>query len=324
MLSPNQPEFPMSKKVKDVVKLVTRTAIGGQVLSAIHLGKSHHIYEHSTVHELVNDAVAVPFQPRVPTVGKQECEPYNAENDVDNIELGYLCIGINGHTSITDSNGITNTLPIAHKATDCGLYQIVPFAVKQLDNDLTDEQRRKYRLRKIIEIDGVLYAAYYLRKLHTDETPTTVVINSVNDGRVNSSIWKPTIADLRPTKPNIGYDNDASYITVVSNVSVTFDEEDIENFLDAMELLYGNSNYAITELGYCTAVDKPIVRQYPTAGAQTPSTAISRRGLKEVVGCQIAYFINTVIPASVFNKRFTYTIDLGINEPLFTTRQNRP
>lgn len=308
----------MSQDIKDVVKIVTRSAIGGQVLSAIHLGKPHEVHEYSTVNELVNDAVAVPFQPAAPTTAKQECEPYNPDLDVDNIELGYLCIGINGHRSVTDANGIANTLPVEHKPTDCGLYQIVPFVVKPLDNDLNDEQRRKYRLRKILQIDGVLYAAYYLRKLQTDETPTSMVLNSVDNGQTTSTIWKPSISNLRPTKPAIGYDNDASFITIVSNVSVTFDEEDIDNYLEAMELLFGNANYAITELGYCTAVEKPIVRQYPQTGSQTPSTSIANRGLSEVVACQIAYFINTIIPVAVFNKRFTYTIDLGINEPLFS------
>ena len=308
----------MSQDIKDVVKVVTRSAIGGQVLSAIHLGKSHQVHEYSTVQELVNDAIAVPHQPTRPTLGRQECEPYNPEKDVDNIELGYLCIGINGHRTVTDANGISNTLPVEHKATDCGLYQIVPFVMKPIDNDLSDEQRKKYRLRKVLQVNGVLYAAYYLRKLNTDEAPTSMVLNSVDKGKTTSNIWKPTISNLRPSKPTIGYENDASFITIVSNVSVTFEEEDIENYLDAMDILFGNSNYAITELGYCTAVDKPIVRQYPQTGTQTPSTAIGTRGLKEVVACQIAYFINTIIPVAVFNRKFTYTIDLGINEPLFT------
>lgn len=303
---------------KDVAKIVVRSAIGGHVLSAIYHGKQHIVHEHSTVQELINDAVAVPYQPDSPTIGKQECEPYSPEDDVDNIELGYICIGINGHRSVTDANGIATNLPVEHLATHCGLYQIVPFAVKPLDNDLSDEQRRRFRGRKVLRIDGELYAAYYLRKLDTAQTPSSIILNQVDNGVKTSTIWKPTINDLRPSKPNIGYQNDASYITVASNLSLTFDEDDIAMYLEACELLFGHRHYAITEIGCCTGVDKPIVRQYPASGGQTPSNSIRNRGLKEVVATQIAYFVSTELNPAVYNKRFTWSVDLGINDPLFS------
>lgn len=302
----------------DVVKTVTRTAIGGQVLSAIFFGRQHDVLEHSTIHELVNDSVSVPYQPSIVTAGKQECEPYDPQTDVDDIELGYVCIGIRGHRSITDSNGIDRSVPIKHKSTDTGLYQIVPFAIKQLNNDLTSEQRKRFRLRKIIEIDGVLYAAYYARKLNTNNTPPSLVLNSVTDGVKVSESWVPSINNLRPEQPPIGYLNDASYITAVSNIELEFEEEDIDWYMEACELLFGDRYYSITELAYCTGVDKKIVRQYPSSGVQTPSTAIATRELTEAEAVQVAYFINTDINPSVLNKRFTYIIDLGINEPLFT------
>lgn len=302
----------------DVVKVVTRTAIGGQVLSSIFFGRQHDVLEHSTIQELVNDSVAVPYQPRIVTAGKQEAEPYDPAVDVDQIELGYICIGIKGHRNITDGNSIDRSVPIKHKATDTGLYQIVPFAIKALDNDLTTEQRKRFRLRKIIEIDSVLYAAYYARRLNTNNTPPALILNSIQDGVKTSNPWAPSINNLRPEQPPIGYQNDASYITTVSNIELVFEEEDIEWYMEACELLFGDRYYSITELAYCTGVDKKIVRQYPSSGVQTPSTAIGSRNLLEVEALQATYFINTDINPSVLNKRFTYMVDLGINEPLFT------
>lgn len=303
----------------DVVKTVTRTAIGGQVLSAIFFGRQHDVLEHSTLRELVNDSVAVPYQPGIVTAAKQECEPYDPQTDVDDIELGYVCIGIRGHRNITDSNQIDRSVPIKHKSTDTGLYQIVPFVIKSLVNDLTTEQRKRFRLRKIIEIDGELYAAYYARKLNTDNTPPALVLNSITDGERVSEPWVPSINNLRPEQPPIGYANDASYITAVSNIELEFEEEDIDWYMEACELLFGDRYYSITELAYCTGVDKQVVRQYPSSGVQTPSTAIASRNLQEVEALQATYFINTDINPSVLNKRFTYIIDLGINEPLFTS-----
>lgn len=305
-------------EIKDVAKTVTRTAIGGQVLSAIYFGQQHTVFENSTLQEAVNDNIIVPFQPSVITAGRQESEPYNPEDDVDSIELGYVCIGINGHRSMVDAEGIPKNMPVEHKPTDTGLYKLMPFVVRPLDNDLTDEQRRRFRLRKVIQIDGVLYAAYYLRKLDMAQVSSSVIMNRVDDGVKVSSVWTPSINNLRPTKPAIGYDNDASYITVASNVALTFEEQDIEWYLEACELLLGDRNYAITELGYVTAVDKPIVRQYPTTGVQTPSTVIANRKLFEVQAAQIAYFVCTNLDVTVMNKKFTYSVDIGVNEPLFS------
>lgn len=304
--------------VKDVAKVVTRTAIGGQVLSSIFFGRQHDVLEHSTIQELVDDAVAVPYQPRISTAGKQEPEPYDPEEDVDNIELAYVCIGIKGHRNTTDSNLVDISMPVEHKTTDTGLYQIVPFVIKPLSNDLTTEQRKRFRLRKVIEIDKVLYAAYYLRRLNTDNVPPTLVLNSVQEGEKTSTIWAPTINNLRPEQPQIGYRNDSSYITVVSNIELVFEQEDIEWFMEACELLFGHRHYSITELAYCTGVDKKVMREYPTVGVQTPSTTIAQRNIKEAQAVQVAYFINTDLNPSVLNKRFSYTVDLGINEPLFT------
>lgn len=302
----------------DVVKVVTRTAIGGQVLSAIFFGRQHDILEHSTIQELVNDSVAVPYQPTVVTAGKQEAEPYDPNVDINYIELGYVCIGIKGHRNITDANRIDRSVPIKHKATDTGLYQIVPFAIKPLDNDLSTEQRKRFRLRKVIEIEGVLYAAYYARRLNTNNTPPTLILNSIEDGVKVSNPWAPSINNLRPEQPTIGYQNDASYITTVSNIELVFEEEDIQWYMEACELLFGDRYYAITELAYCTGVDKKVVRQYPSEGLQTPSTSIAARNLLEVEALQATYLINTDINPSVLNRRFTYIVDLGINEPLFT------
>lgn len=304
---------------KDVAKVVTRSIIGGQALSSLFFGRPHTVLEYSTVNELVNDAVAVPYQPKVTSAGRQEADPYDAEKDTKNLRLEYLCIGIKGHRSVTDSNRIDLTMPVEHKATDTGLYQIVPFVVKPLDNDLSTEQRKRFRLRKVIEIDDTLYAAYFLRKLDNTDSQTTMTLNSVDRGVTTTNAWKPTIENLRPTQPQIGYQNDGTYGLVASNVEVVFEKQDIDWFMDACELLFGHRYYSITELGYCTGVDKDIKREYPATGVQTPSTQISSRGLKEAQAVQIAYFVNSDLNPSVFNKRVTYLVDIGITEPLFTS-----
>lgn len=305
----------------DVVKVVTRTVIGGQVLTNISLKQAHNVLEHSTIQELVSDSVAVPYQPESKTAGSQETEPYDPVKDLPRLHLGYVCIGINGHRNIKDSNMVDVTLPVEHKPTDTGLYRIIPFVIKPLTSDLSDSERARYRLRKILRIEGEMYAAYYLKKLETQNTEPTLILNTVDKGDITSTVWVPTINNLRPTQPDIGYRNDGSFMTVVANLNFTFSEQDVEWYFEAMELLFGHRHYAITELGFCTGADKAIVSEYPRTGAQSPSTAIRNRNLTECVATQVAYFANIDLKPSVFNKGFTLTFDSGITEPLFSTNR---
>lgn len=302
----------------DVVKVVTRTVIGGQVLTNLSLKQEHSVLEYSTIQELVSDSVAVPQQPDSKTVGMQETTPYDPVRDLAGLHLGYACIGINGHRNIKDSNGVDLTLPVEHKPSDTGLYRIVPFVVKAIDNDLSDNDRKRFRLRKVLQIGGELYAAYYLKRLEIENTEPTLLLNTVDNGTILSTVWKPNINNLRPVQPEIGRKNDGSYMSIVANMNFSFDEQDIEWFYEAMELLFGNRYYAITEIGFCTGVDKPIVKEYPKSGVQTPSTGISNRNLIESVANQITYFANIDLKPTVFNRGFTLTFDSGITEPLFT------
>lgn len=305
----------------DVVKVVTRTVIGGQVLTNMSLKQAHNVLEYSTVQELVSDSVAVPYQPESKTIGMQDTDQYDPEDDLPLLHLGYACIGINGHRNIKDSNMVDVTLPVEHKPTDTGLYKIVPFVVKPISSDLTDSERKRFRLRKILSVEGELYAAYYLKKLETQNTEPTLILNTVEGGEITSTVWQPTINNLRPTQPDIGYRNDGSFMTVVANLSFNFTEQDVEWYFEAMELLFGHRHYAITELGFCTGADKNVISEYPSSGAQTPSTAIRNRNLSECVAAQVAYFANIDLKPSVFNKGFSLTFDSGITEPLFSTNR---
>lgn len=305
----------------DVVKVVTRTVMGGQVLANITRKQSHDILEYSTIQELVNDSVSVPYQPESKTVGMQVTDPYDPARDLSELHLGYACIGIKGHRSVPDSQGIDVTLPVEHSPTDTGLYQIVPFVIKPLANDLSDTEREKFRLRKVLEIEGELYAAYYLKRLDIKNSETIILLNSVDEGEVISTTWQPGINNLRPVHPDIGYKNDGSFMTIVANIKFIFDEQDVEWYFEAMQLLYGSHHYGITEIGFCTGVDKKVTKEYPKSGAQTPSTGIAGREVYESIATQVAYFANTDLKPSVFDRGFTLAFDNGITEPLFSSNR---
>lgn len=299
----------------------TRTCYGIAAVTNNQLGLSHEIPVNATLNTAMLDPLIVPYQPNVPTLGMETVDPYDAGDDTSKIRIQYLCIGNRGHRIIAGGQ-TPYTEEVPHKNTDAGLYGLIPFVVKPTDNDLTLSQRQKYRLRKTMLIDGVLYAAYYCRILELGSSlAETTMTEKVDDGNGNitdvTTVFNPTVNNLRPTHPAIGAENDGSYTTVSALVNVLIDANDILLLKEACTRVFGNDNVAIiSELTFCTGVEKYALQRYPDTGTQTP-TALPVDTYKEVVGLQAAYHTNCYIPAAQFSQGVEVTVDLGSAEPLF-------
>ena len=156
--------------MSDAVKIVTRTIYSAQMQTNLTLKIPHRIVEFSTLNEAIKVSNIVPYQPVPATVGMQLAESYNPATDSARLGIQYWCIGNGGHTLITSG---TKAIPVPiekpHRASDSCLYDLMPFVLKPIDQDLTKEQRANYRLRKILKIENEFYVAYFLRKLPVKE-----------------------------------------------------------------------------------------------------------------------------------------------------------
>lgn len=307
-------------------RIITRTVTGSALQTERGLGLKHNVGEYTTLNQAISERTIISNLPEPLTKGMEVLPNYNYETDSDRLFTQYICIGNGGHRNITGSensnssnvlNGVPYTVPVPHLATDTGLYNMMPFLVRPVTNDLTIAQRRDYALRRTIEKDGILYAAYFARKLDFDRVTPVINITHVVDGESSTMEFVPTINNLRPTHPTEDTSYDASYANVTASVTVIWDEDQIQDIKDACRILYGSENYAIiSEIQVCSAVEKPITQKYPNSGAQAP-TNVAANTFFEAVACQVVMHISTYVPISFADREYKLELDLGATEPLF-------
>lgn len=283
-------------------------------------GLPYEMEPNSTVNECLDDPTVVPFQPTPKTLGMRYAEPYNYTTDSSQLKAQYLLIGNGGHGFIDDADNIPYPTTYPHKATDAGLFKMLPFVIRPVSDDLPAEIAANYRLRKTLFIDGVLYAAYFARKLNLTSTVLEKVIETVANGVKSTTPFAPTVNDLKPTRGAVGNTTDGSYLKVYGTLELGFNEQECRWLREACALLYGNENKAIvSEIAIAHGVDKPITTRYSETGSQSP-IAVSNSAIKEAVGVQLAVIESTHYPLVFDNGGFSETVNIGSGEPLFGVR----
>ena len=71
--------------------------------------------------------------------------------------LKYMCLGVGGSSIIDSQTGYRFS---THRAIDAGLFEHIPFIIRPIDQDLTLEERSKYRFRIQENINGNQYYCY--------------------------------------------------------------------------------------------------------------------------------------------------------------------
>jgi len=298
------------------MQLVTRTAYGAAVQTAKYIGSPHYLLPNSTLNETLVDPAVVPYQPTVITQGMEIVDPYDPVNDVADLKLRLLVIGNKGHRFVTGVS-VPYTTEVPHKATDAGLYGLIPFVIRPVANDLTTVERQLYRLRKTLLIDGVLYAAYFARVFDISGVAPSLMLTNIVDGTPVTTAFTPSINNLRPLRPDIGIGNDGSYLNVSSPLTMAFSDVETAALKDACARLYGDENFAIvSEIAFCTGVDKDVLERYPNSGTQTP-VPVTPGTYTEAVAVQCNMIASVYYPVATTNAGFDFGFELGATEPLF-------
>lgn len=310
---PNTPQLD-----NNIIQHVTRTIYGSYLQTCRVLRRPMDIKEFTTINEVINDEIKVPFQPQVGTIGLQETESFDPQNDSDLIDIGYVIIGNGGHVTNISGNNVPYMSANIHQATDAAPFKIIPFVCKPIEQDISDAERENYRLRKVLEIDGELYVAYFAKKLSFNNSEVNMIKSVTTNGETTYTPFIPTINNLRPIPIQPGVENDGSKVFASANGVFTFTEKDIALLMEACINMYGSiSDAVISEIALCSGVDKAVVRSYPSEGAQTAGGAIANRNLKEAVAVQVCCFINSYYQANYGMSGFEIAFDIGAIEPLF-------
>lgn len=275
---------------------VTRTVYGAAVQSSLFLGVACQYPEFSTLNKALNIRANQP--------------PSNTARP----SLSFYVWGNRGHKISVGANGIPLNEIVQHRATDAGLYGMLPFVLREVNNDLTASERTKYCLRRQEEHNGVLYYAYYGRRLNKSNLVPAMYYTQVEDGESTTTNFIPTAANLTPTPPSVSNTGTnlitADYVSARSRMALEISENEVAEMLNVAKVLFDDERYAIiSEIGLVTSVDLAVTA--PGFGGATFN-------FLETIGAQIAAHVATYQALVYTNTGTTIEMDVGVNEPLFS------
>lgn len=277
---------------------ITRTVYAAVVQTAAYLGVPTPILENSTLNESLDiNRTDRPSPTERPTVG-------------------LFVWGNMGHSSTTGANGISLNIVVPHRATDGGLFNILPFVLRELNNDLPAQQRQNYALRKQVVYNGRNYYAYYGRRFSKEGVvPVASYVSVDENGKETITAFQPSRTNLNPTRPAMDNEgvwvNSGDYVTVKARIELTMSAAEVNDMKEVARIVYGNEAYAImSEIGICTCVDRT-VRVNGAAGSQF--------NFNEAIATQIASHLAVNYNLQYVNDYLSIAIDVGANEPLYKT-----
>ncbi len=171
-------------------------------------------------------------------------------------KLNYFSIGVGGEPIMdaTDSYRFSK-----HSVIDGALFNQIPFALKLPSEDFTSEVASVYRFRKLVNIDGVEYVAYYLKTVGDSELRDFYYeINTVDGhstlGVFNNNtdrILNPTPIDKSTVLNNL---NNATYISKLIKFFFTLTASEVDELFNVIEILNLEATH-ITEIGICSGYE---------------------------------------------------------------------
>jgi hypothetical protein len=190
----------------------------------------------------------------------------NAKYDVqDGVEpetkptLKYFGIGLTGFRNLDES---TLAAPLEPSPSNMDIFTPIPFRIVPVEDDLSDEERSKYRMRVLKTVNEIDYYAYYLKVIEFDSESVQIIETNSTTGEETaiSTLDADTYLSPDPDDANTtvdGYTSSATTRSVVKDGTFTITGAEV---IEAMQVLYeGNLLYAkISEIGFYSGTDADV------------------------------------------------------------------
>lgn len=233
-------------------------------------------------------------------------------NTTEQSKALYYCIGNKGHDVIKGTDGIPINVNLDHDPRHANLYGMLPFVLREIGNDISVSMRSKFALRKIVQVNGVSYIAYHLRRIPKVTDLPKIYYITVVDGVESDPV--PYIAKEEfmtpkpPTITNGGVNaTTGNFLRVMATIKLELDAEERAEVLNAAKIIYGHENRAIvSEVGLVSAVDRAL--DSPTGSGGTIR-------VEETVGSVITNFLYTY--TDLTKQTLGLEVKIGAVEPMF-------
>lgn len=229
----------------------------------------------------------------------------------------YAAIGIGGlATKFYDNNTRAESYPLPHEPTHTGLYKQVPWVIRPVQQDLTTQERKPFRLRTLQDIDGVKYAVYWIRELDLQNTTVRTEYRRIENGQITSDPWEPSQADQFPKPPVIGQGEvlvtGDDYVAATAKTSLKLTSWDMTELVNVGNVMFKSENAIfLTEIGLCSGID--VEHRGNFNGQMLAYT--------EASGVQITDFISTMLPTNFNRAGASINLDIGAVEPLLKLKR---
>ncbi len=231
--------------------------------------------------------------------------------DVPNPVLKYFCLGV-GNLATIDSDQDLGLYFGNHKVTDGALYQHIPFIMRLIEEDLGPDDRRKYRLRKEVSVDGLDYIAYYLKVIPDDKVDNQILmITKETDTAPKMEPYTTADASiLEPIATENRYlidDYNTKYLVNSDQITLELTYEELIDIKDAMEILnIEEPQHVLNELALVTGSDYLDMSDYSL----------------EVINSQISFFLDIDYDIQMLidkEQAFSRQVEIGGMEPIQLT-----
>lgn len=289
----------MSNTKKYDGKLVVTTLQSMHMQTAMYLGLNMTYAEKSTLNEHLSI--------------NRDLLPAPSDRPV----VKYLCLGNGAHVMKQIGGVPAIPVPVRHRPTDAAPYGIVPLVLRPVNNDLSDEQRSHYALRRLEEHNEVRYWAYYLKRIDMRGVDVTDYHTQIVDGKKTVTEFNYSDQNLYPMPsdvPNFDFETtdkvlpaNGSYVNAAAPVLIKLTDFDVQEYLNVCKVKYNNPMAAVvSEVCLCSGVDK-----LATGDSFTGSTF----EYNEAIGVQVAVFLSTFTNLAMDNDGITYRIQVGQASP---------
>jgi hypothetical protein len=244
-------------------------------------------------------------------------QKFNVQNnvmpaDAQSLNFRYLVIGNKGHYTVIADDGSDETDVRPHRTNHNGLYNHIPFALREVTDDFTQLEREQYALRTPETHNGKPYFAYYAYRINISAViPQLLEVEIINGVEVTRP-YVPTLEDLNPIPPAIPNTGivvgSPKYISASAIAEVKWTKEIIAEIVNAHRVRTGSTRSpVISEVGLVTGVDKLV---------PGPAGGGGSFDYNEVIGAQIAVHVATNHPIAYNSNGLTMVYDVGASEPM--------
>lgn len=229
-----------------------------------------------------------------------------------------ICIGNGGSKPIQSAHGTSTTTPHDQSPLNSGLFKMQPFVVRPKTNDLTADQRANYAGRVEAEINGIAYWMYYIKFIKLADNSINRNIYKTTNGKSAPKVFISAEEHLKPRPNDVVHADDeegnmenlseAESVWVEKPITITFNAFDIEEYRNAIKILYGTAEPpVIDELGLLTFGKRTRSFTDSTLGTYT---------FVDAVNAQIAVHVSVSFDFTRGLNNISYVFDIGCGEPL--------